>query len=267
MADGAAVLAGIARAPGVIYAALAPEPARLRRRARRRRRRGGDLRLGLRELQPAATSTPRSPRAWSDSPRSPRRRAPTRLPLRGYVSCVTDCPFEGRIAPAAVAGGRGAAVRARLPRGRRSATPSATARPIGSTRCCGRCSRSPRRTGSRGTSTTPRARARQCRGGARGGPARLRRLVRRPRRLPLRAGRGGQRRDRAGGGAARGARLLDRPRPRPAGRGSGLRARASGRPWSHRRKSTDARRDSARSRAAAGKVKLFFYRELFYGAL
>ena len=24
-------------------------------------------------------------------------------PLRGYVSCVTDCPFEGRIAPAAVA--------------------------------------------------------------------------------------------------------------------------------------------------------------------
>jgi hydroxymethylglutaryl-CoA lyase len=25
------------------------------------------------------------------------------IPLRGYVSCVTDCPYEGRIAPAGVA--------------------------------------------------------------------------------------------------------------------------------------------------------------------
>ena len=99
MADGAAVLAGIARAPGVTYAALTPNLQGLRGGPRRRRRRGGDLRLGLRDLQPARTSTPRSPRASSDSRRSPRRRARDGMPLRGYVSCVTDCPFEGANRP------------------------------------------------------------------------------------------------------------------------------------------------------------------------
>ena len=74
MADGAAVLAGIARAPGVVYGGAGAEPQGLCRRQGGRRGRGGDLRLGVGDLQPEATSTARSPRAWPDSRRWPRRR-------------------------------------------------------------------------------------------------------------------------------------------------------------------------------------------------
>ena len=33
------------------------------------------------------------------------------IPVRGYVSCVTDCPYEGRVAPAAVAAATSACAR------------------------------------------------------------------------------------------------------------------------------------------------------------
>ena len=49
------------------------------------------------------TSTARSPRAWSGSGRWPRRRWRKDVRVRGYVSCVLGCPYEGEIAPGAVA--------------------------------------------------------------------------------------------------------------------------------------------------------------------
>ena len=102
MADGAAVLAGIARRPGTVYAALAPnlqgfEAARA---------------AGADEIAVfAAASETFSRRNVNGSiAESFARFAPVAaaaraagLPLRGYVSCVTDCPFEGRVAPNAVA--------------------------------------------------------------------------------------------------------------------------------------------------------------------
>jgi hydroxymethylglutaryl-CoA lyase len=102
MADGAAVLAGIRRAPGVIYAALTPnlkgyEAARAARASEvaifasasetfSRRNINCSIAESLERFAPVAEA------AGGDG-----------IPLRGYVSCVTDCPFEGRIAPEAVA--------------------------------------------------------------------------------------------------------------------------------------------------------------------
>ncbi len=81
------------------------------------------------------------------------------MTLRGYVSCVTDCPYEGPIAPAAVA-----EVAARLLElGCREVSLGDT---IGrgdarrrSPRCSRRCWRSRRPPGSPGISTTPAGRA------------------------------------------------------------------------------------------------------------
>ena len=97
MADGAAVLAGIARAARGDLRGADAEPEGLRGRPR-----GGGGRRWRSSPRPrrasaGATSTARSPRAWRASRRWPRRRARDGVPLRGYVSCVTDCPFEGAI--------------------------------------------------------------------------------------------------------------------------------------------------------------------------
>jgi hydroxymethylglutaryl-CoA lyase len=102
MADGAAVLAGIRRAPGVVYAALTPnlkgyEAARAARASEvavfasasesfSQRNINCSIAESLERFAPVAESAGRDG-----------------IPLRGYVSCVTDCPFEGRIAPEAVA--------------------------------------------------------------------------------------------------------------------------------------------------------------------
>jgi hydroxymethylglutaryl-CoA lyase len=102
MADGAAVMAGIARAPGVTYAALTPNLKGL---------------IAAREAAVdevaifAAASETFSRRNINCSiAESLERFAPVAaaaaeagIALRGYVSCVTDCPYEGEIAPAAVA--------------------------------------------------------------------------------------------------------------------------------------------------------------------
>ena len=74
MADGAAVLAGIARRPGVTYAALTPNLKGYDAARAARRGRGGDLRLGVGDLQPAQHQLldRREPRR--DSRRWPRRR-------------------------------------------------------------------------------------------------------------------------------------------------------------------------------------------------
>lgn len=102
MADGAAVLAGIARAPEVAYVALAPNL------------RGYEAALaaGADEVAVFVSATEGFSRANLNCTvaESLDRIAPVAaaaradgVALRGYVSCVTDCPFDGPTPPAAVA--------------------------------------------------------------------------------------------------------------------------------------------------------------------
>jgi hydroxymethylglutaryl-CoA lyase len=102
MADGAEVLAGIARAPGVVYAALTPN---LKGYAAARAAGAGEV-----AIFGAASETFSLRNINASIAESLERFAPVAeaargdgIPLRGYVSCATDCPFEGRISPAAVA--------------------------------------------------------------------------------------------------------------------------------------------------------------------
>lgn len=102
LADGAEVLAGIRRAPGVAYAALVPnlkgfEAARA---------------SGVEEVAifTAASETFSRRNINATIQESLERFAPVAeaaaaagVSLRGYVSCITDCPFEGPTEPAAVA--------------------------------------------------------------------------------------------------------------------------------------------------------------------
>lgn len=102
MADAAEVMAGITRKPGICYAALTPN---LQGYARAITARADEvavfasasegfsqknincsIRESLARFQPVLLSA-----------RS------AMIPVRGYVSCVTDCPYDGPIAPAAVA--------------------------------------------------------------------------------------------------------------------------------------------------------------------
>ena len=102
MADGAEVLAGINRAPGVRYAALTPnmkgyEAARAARADEvaifasasegfSRANLNCTIEESLDRFRPVAAA------ARADG-----------IPVRGYVSVVTDCPYDGKVAPAAVA--------------------------------------------------------------------------------------------------------------------------------------------------------------------
>jgi hydroxymethylglutaryl-CoA lyase len=102
MADGAEVLAGIARAPGVVYAALTPN---LKGYEAARAARAGEV-----AIFGSASETFSRKNINASIAESLERFAPVAeaaradgIPLRGYVSCVTDCPFEGRIAPDAAA--------------------------------------------------------------------------------------------------------------------------------------------------------------------
>ena len=103
MADGAEVLAGIARAPGVSYAALTPNM------------RGYEAALAARadEVAIFGSASEGFSRANLNCSiaeslerfRAGRRRSAGRdgVQVRGYVSCVTDCPFDGPTPPAQVA--------------------------------------------------------------------------------------------------------------------------------------------------------------------
>jgi hydroxymethylglutaryl-CoA lyase len=102
LADAAQVLAGIRRAPGVAYAVLVPnlkgfEAARA---------------SGVEEVAifTAASETFSRKNINATIQESLERFAPVAaaaaaagVSLRGYVSCITDCPFEGPTEPAAVA--------------------------------------------------------------------------------------------------------------------------------------------------------------------
>ena len=102
MADGAAVLAGIRRRAGVRYAALTPNL-----RGYEAARAAGADEVAI--FASASESFSQANLTCSIT-ESLDRFAPIfdaaradGLPVRGYVSCVTDCPFEGPVAPAAVA--------------------------------------------------------------------------------------------------------------------------------------------------------------------
>ncbi len=102
MADGAAVLAGIRRAPGVRYAALTPN---LRGYAAAKAAGAGEVAVFL----SASEGFSRANIACSVE-ESLARAAQVAdaalgdgLPLRAYVSCVIACPYDGPTPPAAVA--------------------------------------------------------------------------------------------------------------------------------------------------------------------
>ena len=102
MADSAAVLAGITRAPGVRYAALTPNM------------RGFEDALAARAdevaIFGAASEGFSGANINASIEESLDRFRPVAeaaqaagLPVRGYISCVTDCPYDGPVAPGAVA--------------------------------------------------------------------------------------------------------------------------------------------------------------------
>ncbi|MDE3240420.1 MAG: hydroxymethylglutaryl-CoA lyase [Paracoccaceae bacterium] len=102
MADSADVLAGIARAPGVRYAALVPNMKGFE----------GALAARADEIAVFASASEGFSHANLNCTiaESLERFRPVMeaaaevgLPVRGYVSCVTDCPFDGPTPPASVA--------------------------------------------------------------------------------------------------------------------------------------------------------------------
>ncbi|MSU88336.1 hydroxymethylglutaryl-CoA lyase [Rhodobacteraceae bacterium 2CG4] len=102
LADAAEVMAGVGRVPGVAITALVPnETGYARARA-----------AGVDRVAVFASATEGFSRANINCSidESFARFAPVfraaradGIPVRGYVSCVTDCPYEGRVATAAVA--------------------------------------------------------------------------------------------------------------------------------------------------------------------
>lgn len=102
MADGASVLAGITRKAGVSYAALAPNLRGYR----------GAVDAKADEVAIFASASEGFSRANINCSvkESLARFAPVLqaaqedgVPVRGYISCVTDCPFDGPVPPDAVA--------------------------------------------------------------------------------------------------------------------------------------------------------------------
>lgn len=102
MADSAQVLAGISRAPGVSYAALTPNM----------RGYEGAKAAQADEIAVFASASEGFSRANLNCTiaESIERFLPIieaaradGIPVRGYISCVTDCPFDGPTPPAAVA--------------------------------------------------------------------------------------------------------------------------------------------------------------------
>jgi len=102
MADSAAVLAGIRRVPGVRYAALTPNMKGLE----------GALAARADEVAIFGSASEGFSRANINASiaESLERFTPVAaaareagLPVRGYVSCVTDCPYDGAVAPQQVA--------------------------------------------------------------------------------------------------------------------------------------------------------------------
>ena len=102
MADAAAVLGGIRRAPGVTYAALTPN---LRGYDDAKAARAGEVAVFAAASEGFSRKNINCSVAESLDRFRPVAEAAAAdgMPLRGYVSCVTDCPFDGPVAPGDVA--------------------------------------------------------------------------------------------------------------------------------------------------------------------
>jgi len=102
MADSAEVLAGIDRAPGVSYAALAPN---LRGYEAARAARADEVAVFASASEGFSRANLNCSVAESIERFVPILAAARAdgIPVRGYVSCVTDCPFDGPTPPGAVA--------------------------------------------------------------------------------------------------------------------------------------------------------------------
>jgi hydroxymethylglutaryl-CoA lyase len=102
MADGAEVLAGIARAPGVRYAALTPNM-----KGYERARAAGADEIAIFGAASEGFSRANINASIAESlerfaPVAEAARADG-MRMRGYISCVTDCPYDGPTPPAKVA--------------------------------------------------------------------------------------------------------------------------------------------------------------------
>ncbi|WP_290691224.1 MULTISPECIES: hydroxymethylglutaryl-CoA lyase [unclassified Haematobacter] len=102
MADGAAVLAGIRRVPGISYAALAPN---LKGYEGARNARADEVAVfgsaseGFSKANINATIAESIERMQGVAAAA----KADGIPVRGYISCVTDCPYDGPTPPAHVA--------------------------------------------------------------------------------------------------------------------------------------------------------------------
>jgi hydroxymethylglutaryl-CoA lyase len=102
MADSGAVLAAIARAPGVRYAALTPN---LQGYQAARAAQADEVAIFASASEGFSRANLNCTIAESLDRFAPlvAAAAADGVPVRGYVSCVTDCPFDGPTPPAAVA--------------------------------------------------------------------------------------------------------------------------------------------------------------------
>jgi hydroxymethylglutaryl-CoA lyase len=102
MADSAEVLAAITRAPGVSYAALTPNMKGLERAMAARADEVAIFASASEGFSRANINASVAESLARFAPVAEAARA-AGLPLRGYVSCVVDCPYDGAVAPGAVA--------------------------------------------------------------------------------------------------------------------------------------------------------------------
>jgi hydroxymethylglutaryl-CoA lyase len=102
MADGAQVLAGIKRRAGLSYAALTPN---LRGYDSARAARADEIAIFASASEGFSQANINCSVAESLERFAPIAKAAKRdgMPMRGYISCVTDCPFDGPTPPAKVA--------------------------------------------------------------------------------------------------------------------------------------------------------------------
>lgn len=102
MADGAEVLAGISRANGVSYAALTPN---MRGYEAARAARADEIAIFASASEGFSQANINCSIAESLERFQPIAQAARAdgIPMRGYISCVSDCPFDGPTPPAKVA--------------------------------------------------------------------------------------------------------------------------------------------------------------------
>lgn len=107
MGDAAAVMAGITRAPGVGYAVLTPN---MKGYDGARAAKADEIAVFASASEGFSRKNINASVAESLDRFAPVLIAAKAdgMPVRGYISCVTDCPFDGKVAPQAVAALAGA---------------------------------------------------------------------------------------------------------------------------------------------------------------